>query len=86
MIAMHDRPGNDLTAFLVTLTLIVADVARSVTFYRDVIGAVVLREAEPSLLRLGNIWLSINVGGGPTDDKPQVTVSLLTGSITRAFS
>ena len=31
-----------------------------------------LREGEPTFLRFGNIWLTINVGGGPTDDKPEV--------------
>jgi len=36
---------------------------------------VVLREGEPTFLRLGNIWLIINVGGGPTDDKPEVLAS-----------
>ena len=35
----------------------------------------VLREGEPTFLRLGNIWLTINVGGGPTDDKPEVLAS-----------
>ena len=35
-------------------------------------GATVLREGEPTFLRLGNIWLTINGGGGPTDDKPDV--------------
>jgi hypothetical protein len=34
-----------------------------------------LREGEPALLRLGNIWLTINVGGVPTDDKPEVLAS-----------
>ena len=36
-----------------------------------------LREGEPTFLRLGNIWLTINVGGGPTDDKPEVLASPL---------
>lgn len=58
--------------FVVTNTLIVRDIRRSVAFYRDVLGATVLREGEPTFLRLGNIWLIINVGGGPTDDKPEV--------------
>jgi lactoylglutathione lyase len=61
--------------FVVTNTLIVADIRRSVAFYRDVLGATVLREGEPTLLRLGNIWLTINGGGGPTDDKPEVVAS-----------
>jgi len=61
--------------FIVTNTLIVGDIQRSVAFYRDVLGATVLREGEPTFLRLGNIWLSINGGGGPTDDKPEVVAS-----------
>jgi len=61
--------------FVVTNTLIVRDIKPSVAFYRDVLGATVLREGEPTLLRLGNIWLTINVGGGPTDDKPEVVAS-----------
>jgi len=61
--------------FVVTNTLIVADIQRSVAFYRHVLGAKVLREGEPTFLQLGNIWLTINRGGGPTDDKPEVFAS-----------
>jgi len=60
---------------VVTNTLIVADIQRSVAFYRDVLGARVVREGGPTFLRLGNIWLTINGGGGPTDDKPEVVAS-----------
>ena len=60
---------------VVTNTLIVRDVQNSVAFYRDVLGATVLREGEPTFLRLGNVWLTINRGGGPTDDKPEVMAS-----------
>ncbi len=52
-----------------------ADIQRSVAFYRDVLSATVLREGEPTFLRLENIWLTINGGGGPTDDKPEVVAS-----------
>jgi len=61
--------------FVVTNTLIVRDIQRSVAFYRDVLGATVLREGEPTFLRLANIRLTINGGGGPTDDKPEVVAS-----------
>src|SRR5580698_11011680 len=70
--------GPDQSAelrFVVTNTLIVGDIQRSVAFYRDVLGATALREGEPAFLRLGNIWLTINGGGGPTDDKPEVVAS-----------
>ena len=73
---MSTRPDQSAELrFVVTNTLIVADIKRSVAFYRDVLGATVLREGEPTFLRLGNIWLTINGGGGPTDDKPEVTAS-----------
>lgn len=61
--------------FVVTNTLIVRDIQRSVAFYRDVLGATVLRNGEPTFLRFGNVWLTINGGGGPTDDKPEVVAS-----------
>jgi lactoylglutathione lyase len=75
-IGMPSQP--DQTAepkFVVTTTLIVREIERSVSFYRDVLGATVLREGEPTFLRFGNIWLTINRGGGPTDDKPEVIAS-----------
>jgi lactoylglutathione lyase len=61
--------------FVVTNTLIAEDIQRSVAFYRDVLGATVLRNGEPTFLRLANIWLTINGGGGGTDDKPDVIAS-----------
>jgi lactoylglutathione lyase len=61
--------------FVVTNTLIVRHIQQSVAFYRDVLDATVLREGEPTFLRLGNVWLTINRGGGPTDDKPEVIAS-----------
>src|SRR5262249_1460030 len=58
-----------------TYTLIVGGIARSVAVYRDVLSATVLRTGAPTLLRFGNIWIIINGGGGPTDDKPEVVAS-----------
>ena len=60
---------------VLTQMLIVADVKRSVSFYRDVLGATVLREQSPAMLRFHNGWLVINSGGGPTPDKPDVTMT-----------
>ena len=68
-IPIQIEPGLD---FVVTATIIVNNIARSVAFYRDVLGAQVLLDGEPTFLRLGNLWLTINLGGGPTDDKPEV--------------
>lgn len=73
---MPQEPGQSAEPeFVVTNTLIVQDIQRAVAFYRDVLGATVLREGEPTFLRLGNIWLTINGGGGGTDDKPDVVAA-----------
>ena len=58
--------------FVLTHLLIVADQDRSREFYRKVMGAEVIRERDPVVLRLSNSWLILNAGGGPTDDKPNV--------------
>ena len=58
-----------LTHFIVS-----DDVERSRRFYTDVLGGTVARPGEPTNVALGNSWIVINRGGGPTDDKPKVTL------------
>ena len=59
--------GIVLTHFLVS-----DDVERSRRFYTEVLGGEAVLEGEPSIVALANGWIIINVGGGPTDDKPSV--------------
>jgi hypothetical protein len=33
-------------------------------------------DGEPSIVKVANSWVIINVGGGPTDDKPTVVLDL----------
>jgi catechol 2,3-dioxygenase-like lactoylglutathione lyase family enzyme len=61
--------------FVVTHFLVVSDQDRSREFYRTVFGAQVLLERDPVILKVANSWLILNVGGGPTDDKPTVTLT-----------
>jgi len=63
------------TGFVVTHFLVVSDQDRSREFYRSVFGATVVLERDPVILKLANSWLILNVGGGPTDDKPSVTLT-----------
>jgi catechol 2,3-dioxygenase-like lactoylglutathione lyase family enzyme len=50
------------------------DVERSRRFYTEVLGGKTLLAGEPSYVALANSWIIINRGGGPTDDKPTVTL------------
>jgi lactoylglutathione lyase len=58
-----------------THILVVADIERARTFYRDVLGAEVYREygGTSCVLRAFGTWLLLVTGGGPTADKPTVT-------------
>ena len=55
--------------------LVVSDYARSLAFYRDVLGATLVREISDvlCLLSFGGGEIMLTVGGGPTQDKPTVT-------------
>ena len=37
-------------------------------------GGEVVLERDPVIMKVANTWLILNVGGGPTDDKPTVTL------------
>ena len=60
---------------MVTHFLVVSDQDRSREFYQSVFDAQVVMERGPVILKLANTWLILNVGGGPTDDKPTVTLT-----------
>jgi catechol 2,3-dioxygenase-like lactoylglutathione lyase family enzyme len=63
--------GIVLTHFVVS-----GDVAASLDFYVRILGGVPVMEGEPSIVKLANSWIIINVGGGPTEDKPTVVLGL----------
>jgi catechol 2,3-dioxygenase-like lactoylglutathione lyase family enzyme len=62
------------TGFVVAHFIVSDDVERSRRFYTDVLGGVSVREDDPAYVALANSWIIINRGGGPTDDKPAVTL------------
>ena len=72
--ALQDFPAPD-EGFVLTHFLVVSDQDRSREFYRSVFGAEVVHERDPVILRVANSWLILNDGGGPTDDKPGVTLA-----------
>lgn len=60
--------------FVITHFLTVEDVDRSRKFYEDVLGGKAVMEGEPTILKVANSWVIVNVGGGPTKDKPDVVL------------
>jgi catechol 2,3-dioxygenase-like lactoylglutathione lyase family enzyme len=70
MAELPPRPeGIVLAHFIVS-----DDVERSARFYTEVLGGRVVFSPEPTYVELANTWIIINGGGGPTDDKPAVTL------------
>jgi catechol 2,3-dioxygenase-like lactoylglutathione lyase family enzyme len=71
---MPPREGISIAHFLT-----VADIERSARYYEEVFGARILSLGDgnaPAYLQLANIWMILNIGGGPTSDKPTVTLSV----------
>ena len=66
--------------FTVAYFLTVADIDRSARFYETVFGGRILSGGDgkgaPGYIQLANMWLIVNVGGGPTPEKPSVTLSV----------
>ena len=69
---MFPDAATDLTRLLV-----VADIERSVAWYRDVLGAEVVGRygGTSGVLRFVGAWLLLVTGGEPTADKPTVTMA-----------
>lgn len=71
----HMPPQEGMTiAHFIT----VADIERSIEFYRRVFDGEVVSRGDaggaPPYIKIANTWLIVNVGGGPTPDKPAVTL------------
>jgi catechol 2,3-dioxygenase-like lactoylglutathione lyase family enzyme len=63
--------------FTIAHFLTVADMERSVEFYSKVFGGEVVSRGDgdaPPYIKIANTWLIVNVGGGPTPDKPTITL------------
>ena len=75
----YEMPPRD--GFTVTHFLTVADIDRSARFYEKVFGGRILSRGDSKgasgHIQIANTWLIVNVGGGPTPDKPTVTLSVL---------
>ena len=65
-----------IDGFVTTHFVVAEDIERTAHFYSHVLGGEVVFSAEdaPTVVKLANTWLIVNVGGGPTADKPTVTL------------
>ena len=74
----YQMPPQD--GFSVAYFITVTDIERSMRFYEKVFGGRVLSLGDtagaPGYIQIANAWLIVNVGGGPTPDKPTVTLSV----------
>jgi len=70
--------SNDLPVptegFLLAHSIVAEDLARSRDFYAGVLGGEVVLDGHLTIVKLANSWVMISLGGGPTDDKPQVVL------------
>jgi predicted enzyme related to lactoylglutathione lyase len=66
--------------FTVSLFITVADIERSARFYEKVFGGCILSlgdsKGASGHIQIANTWLIVNVGGGPTPDKPTITLDV----------
>lgn len=60
--------------FVITHFLVVSDQDRARAWYEKVLGARPVLERDPVILKVANTWIILNEGGGPTEDKPDVTL------------
>ena len=74
----YEMPPRE--GFTVAHFLTVADIDRSARVYESVFGGRILSRGDssgaPGVIQIANTWLIVNVGGGPTPDKPSVTLSV----------
>ena len=73
----YQMPPQD--GFTVAHFTVVADIERSTRFYEKVFGGRILSKGDskgaPGYIQIANTWLIVNVGGGPTPDKPSIVLS-----------
>jgi predicted enzyme related to lactoylglutathione lyase len=81
---MPPKDGITIAHFLT-----VADIERSLRFYETVFGGHIRSRGDksgaPGYIEIANTWLIVNVGGGPTPDKPSVTLRAPTPDSVSSF-
>jgi catechol 2,3-dioxygenase-like lactoylglutathione lyase family enzyme len=68
------EPTQAAGRMIVAYFIVSDDVERSRRFYTDVLGGTVVFGPVPTNIAIANSFIVINAGGGPTDDKPTITL------------
>jgi catechol 2,3-dioxygenase-like lactoylglutathione lyase family enzyme len=68
--AREDFPAPS-EGFVLTHFIVAEDVARSRDFYVGVLGGKVVLEGEPTIVKLANGWVTINVAAGRPTTSPR---------------
>ena len=83
----YEMPPRE--GFTVTHFITVADIDRSARWYAKVFGGRILSlgdsKGASGHIQIANTWLIVNFGGGPTPDKPAVTLSVTDPSKISSF-
>lgn len=74
MVSREDLPAPE-NGLIWTHFITVRDVARSRKFYANILGGEVVLTETPGIVRVANSWITMNPGGEPTPDKPDVTLT-----------
>ena len=70
------------TGILATHFVVARNIETTARFYSEVLGGEVVLDGTrigpgaPTYVKLANIWVVINSGGGPTPDKPEVVLDV----------
>ena len=70
----HDDLPAPTEGVMLTHFITVRDVAVSRDFYADVFGGEVVLQENPAIVNIAGSFIIMNPGGGPTPDKPGITL------------
>ncbi|MDG4790254.1 VOC family protein [Micromonospora sp. WMMD1102] len=73
--ATHGNLPAPVEGLILTHFLTVRDVAVSRDFYADIFGGEVVLDQNPGIVKIANSWIIMNPGGGPTPDKPDISLA-----------
>ena len=60
--------------FVATHFFTVKEQEKSKDFYVRIFGGKIIKAENPCYIKLANTWIILNSGGGPTPDKPDVSL------------